>query len=124
MLNAVRSFFSFRRAAALLGPLSLMGGSLNAEKLVTVRSVADSRYAERRSANNPQAVETYVFVKGTFFSGITNDRTLEKMPFMRIAETLAYDLRRQNYYPTRDLRAADLVIVVHWGVTLPNDNDA
>jgi hypothetical protein len=124
MSSAVSSVFSFGRALALLGSALLAGESLHAEKLVTVRSVADFRYAERRAAINPPPAETYVFAKGTFFNGNTHDNTLERMPFMRIAETLAYDLRRQNYYPTRDPKSADLVIIVHWGVTIPNDNDA
>ena len=65
-----------------------------------------------------------ISAKGSFFSGYTHDNTLDRMPFLRIAETLAHDLRRRNYLPTQDPKSADLVIIVHWGVTLPNDNDA
>jgi hypothetical protein len=121
MISSVDSVLTIGRALALFGGMLLTGDS---EKMVTVRSVADSRYAERRAATNPPPVETYVFAKGTFSPGIVHDNTLAHMPFMRIAETLAYDLRRQNYQPARDFKTTDLVIVVHWGVTLPNDNDA
>jgi hypothetical protein len=124
MSSVASSASSFGRAFALFVSALLAGASLHAEKLVTVKSVADAQYIARRAAINPSPTETYVFAKGTFFTGCAQDNTLERMPFMRIAETLAHDLRRQNYYPTQDLKSADLVIVVHWGVTLPNDNDA
>jgi hypothetical protein len=42
---------------------------------------------------------------------------LEKMPFLQIASTLAAGLAKQHYFPTRDLANADLLIIVHWGVT-------
>src|ERR1041385_7082992 len=95
MPSAVSSIFPFGRALTLLGSLLLASENLHAEKLVTVRSVADSKYAERRTGTNPPPVETYVFAKGTFSHGNVHDNTLDRMPFMRIAETLAYDLRRQ-----------------------------
>lgn len=123
MPSVVCSIFALARTLALLVVL-LAGENLYAGRLVAVSSAADSGYARRRAGTNPPPVETYVFAKGTFSKGITHDNTLERMPFLRVAETLAYDLRRQNYFPTRDLQNADLVIVVHWGVTLPNDSDA
>ena len=38
---------------------------------------------------------------------------------MDIARTLAPGLARQNYFPTKDASAADLAIIVHWGMTAP-----
>lgn len=115
-----------RRWFACLVTLAIAGveNSAFAEKLVTVRAVADSAYAKRRAAASPPKVETYVFAKGQYFPGITYDRTLDRMPFEWIAKSLAPDLQRQNFQPTKDIAKADLVIVVHWGVTLPNDRGA
>lgn len=94
------------------------------ERLVTVRATADTIYSQRRSASSPPKPETYVFAKGEYFPGVTYDATLNKMPFEKIAQILAFDLQRQNYLPTKSLEAADLLIVVHWGVTMGNDRGA
>lgn len=94
------------------------------ERLVTVRATADADYSLRRSASHPPKPETYVFAKGQYFPGTTYDGTLDKMPFEKIVQILAFDLQRQNYLPTKSLEAADLLIVVHWGVTMGNDRGA
>jgi hypothetical protein len=58
-----------------------------------------------------------VFAQGKFFGGYLRDTTLERTRFMEIAHDLAPDLARQSYYPAPDSRNADLLIVVHWGIT-------
>ncbi|MEO7412063.1 MAG: hypothetical protein ABIZ81_01795 [Opitutaceae bacterium] len=97
------------------------GSTAFAERLVTVRATADTAYAEQRNATAPPKPEKYIFAKGQYFAGVTYDSTLEKMPFRQIVETLAVDLQRQNYHPTPSLGNADIVITVHWGVTMGND---
>lgn len=99
-----------------LGPLSA-----HAEKLVTVRSVADKIYAAKRAATNPPPRETYVFAKGEYSPGNRGDSSLEKINFLTMAQTVAVDLKKRNYEPTKHFKDADLVIVMHWGVTLAND---
>jgi hypothetical protein len=71
---------------------------------------------------DPPRDETYLFVQGRYFSGAVRDCTLEKMTFMQIATTLAAGLVKQHYYPTRDLQKADLLLVVHWGMTTVADS--
>ena len=39
--------------------------------------------------------------------------------FSRIAEALAPELAQHQYFPAKDFRAADLLLVVHWGTTRP-----
>lgn len=99
------------------------GTSLRAEKLVTVRAVADSGYVRRR-ADNSGKPETYVFVKGQHFRGMTFDTSLERMTFSRIAQTLAADLKEQRFEPAKEIGSADLVLVVHWGVTIKHEKAA
>jgi ribosomal protein L20 len=122
LMLAVRSapLRIFAAAFALAGPAL----SARAERLVTVRATADTGYAQQRAASHPPPAETYIFAKGQYFPGITHDSTLDKMPFEKIVQTLAFDLQRQNYVPTKSLETADLLIVVHWGVTIPNDRGA
>ena len=109
------------RLGATLALAMLASVLARAEKLVTVRSVADRAYAARRAAANPPPTETYVFAKGQFSAGVTHDPGLEKLNFMSMARTLAVDLKKQHFEPAKDVGTADVIIVVHWGVTLPND---
>ena len=103
------------------GVASLIAFSARAEKLVTVRSVADKIYAAKRAATNPPPRETYVFAKGEYSPGNRGDSSLDKIDFQTMALTVATDLKKQNYEPTKNFKTADLVIVMHWGVTLAND---
>lgn len=120
---------SFHRPRASLQPpplgrvvrlaclLTAAVGSAWADPYVASRATADSSYVARRRASNPPAPETYVFTPGRFFGGGVRDRTLERMPFAQIARTLAAGLREQRYFPAASTDEADLLIVVHWGVT-------
>jgi hypothetical protein len=114
----------FLAAAALL-PAVLRADH---EDFVTINANASPDYAHRKSAHGAPARETYVFYQGRFF-GETNDPTLQRLSFLDIARILAPDLAKQNYFPTKDAKNADLVIVVNWGSTLtdpsqdPNDTE-
>src|SRR6185295_12108196 len=61
------------------------------------------------------AVESYVLAKGQQTLGA--DTGLRKVPFKTIVETLSGDLLMQHYTPAPSVANADLVIVVHWGMT-------
>jgi hypothetical protein len=39
------------------------------------------------------------------------------MPFRRIAEIIGPELARQQYWPAKSAKDADLLLVVHWGTT-------
>lgn len=99
----------------------LPGIAARAEKMVTVRSVVDAAYAKKRVQENPPPIETYVFAKGRYSAGERHDKSLHKLDFMTLAKTLAHDLKKQRYEPATSILKADLLIVVHWGVTLSND---
>lgn len=94
-----------------------------AEKLVVVRSVASSDYVQRPMVDGKRQPETYVFMPGRFFAGNTHDNSLQKTSIRTIAERLTVDLRRQDYFPASSLAKADLLLVVHWGVTTGRDRD-
>jgi hypothetical protein len=89
--------------------------------MVTIRSVVDPRYAAQRAESKPPKPETYVFAKGEFSRGIAYDSGLERMSFLQMAQMLAVDLKKQNFVPAKSVTNTDLVIVVHWGVTLGRD---
>ena len=67
--------------------------------------------AGRLVAGQPKR-ETYVFMAGDRFDGTTRDRTFERTTFREIAEYLAPKLTQQNYWPTPEVKDADLLLVV------------
>jgi hypothetical protein len=95
-------------------------GQVRADRTVVVNSSVDRAYATRR-ATEPGRIETYVVARGQYYNAIPMDRYLERMDFRTIAKTLAVDLKQQHYEPATSLLTADLVLVIHWGVTQPNE---
>lgn len=98
-----------------------LAAALWADRHVAVNAVASPGYEQqRRGPDGKIRTETYVFTPGHCFEGATADRSLERMPFRRIAEFLAPELARRNYLPSKDPKTADLLLVVHWGATIPH----
>lgn len=90
-----------------------------ADPHVSVVSFASPAYTQRKFNGGEVQPESYVFMAGRFVSGITVDPSIDRMSFRRIAESLAPELARQQYFPATNYRAADLLLVVHWGTTRP-----
>lgn len=87
---------------------------------VAVTAAAKENYTKGRlDENNGLRPATYVFMQGKYFSGTTRDHSIEKMPFRRIAEYLVPELAKQNFVPSKELEKSDLLLVVHWGTTVP-----
>ena len=85
---------------------------------VAVAAGAEKDYLRQRSSNSVAGrPETFVIAEGTYFGGKLRDPALEKTRFPEIADTLAHDLARHRYYPAPGAGGADLLIVVHWGIT-------
>lgn len=122
-MKTCRSRWRVVAALWLLGGVSL-APPLRAEKMVVVRSSVDAAYNARRTAKNPPPVETYAFIRGKYFNAIPMDRYLERMSFRTICSVLAHDLKEQRYEAASDMMKSDLMLLVHWGVTLENDTRA
>jgi hypothetical protein len=99
-------------AACLAAPLA-------ADNHVMVVALAEQDYTREKFADGRTKPESYVVMPGNFFGGATIDRTLERMPFRKIATYLAHEFARCNYWPATNPHQADLLFVVHWGVTSP-----
>jgi hypothetical protein len=84
---------------------------------VLVDSYADKGYLENKETDDGLLSETYHFVEGKFVGGYIRDKSLREVPFMEIAENLAVELKKRNYYPARSKEEGDLLIVVNRGVT-------
>jgi len=108
----------------LVAVFGLAAASAFAEQLaplnerIAVSATAASDYRREVAGQSGLKAQSYVFTPGRFFESGTRDRGLEKTSFTELVKLLAPDLARQQYFPTRDTAAADLVIVVHWGASL------
>jgi hypothetical protein len=111
--------------ALLLAGLSLPP-LLRAERSdpVAVYAAAEGQYEKNKFGDNgaKPRVETYVFAVGRHFGGLLRDASHEGAEFADITRVLARDLSRQGYSPAHEAKAADLLIVVHWGATTVEEN--
>jgi hypothetical protein len=87
------------------------------EQSISISATARPDYVRPTDPTGAVKPETYVFAQGHFLGGTIRDGQLERTTFTDIIQTLAPSLVKQNYFPTRDQKAADLCIVVHWGTT-------
>lgn len=108
-----------RHKLLLLAALAASQSGLIAEHAdyVTVNATAAPSYVRPKLASGAPKPETYVFYEGKFFSGATRDPSMARTSFAEIVKNLAPGLARQNYLPTKDVKNADLLIVVNWGMT-------
>jgi hypothetical protein len=105
-------------AAGLLSLGAIPSAPAWQDDSVAVTAGADRDYvAQKFGAPRGAKPETFVFAQGRFFGGYLRDSTLEHTDFLKIARTLAPDLVKQKYYPSSDAGNADLLLVVHWGIT-------
>lgn len=95
-----------------------------ADNLVLASTKVSSEYLQKRIVDGKPQPQNYVFMAGRFYSGITRDKSLERVSFRTVAERLALDLEKQDFHPAQSLANADLLLVVHWGVTAGRNRDS
>jgi hypothetical protein len=84
---------------------------------VAISATAVADYVRPLAADGKLVPQTYVFNEGQYLSAPTVDGSLERMTFADLTRTLAVNLAAQEYYPTKDVPSADLLIRVFWGAT-------
>jgi hypothetical protein len=91
---------------------------------VSVAAGADQDYVREKfgEAGRKPKAESYLFAKGSRFGGHLRDPSLETFQFSDVVRALAPDLAKQLYYPAADKNTADLLIVVHWGITTVDED--
>ncbi len=91
---------------------------------VSVAAGADQGYVRQKfgEAGQKPKAESYLFAKGSRFGGHLRDPSLEDFQFSDVVRALAPDLARQLYFPAPDKSTADLLIVVHWGITTVDED--
>jgi hypothetical protein len=101
---------------AVLGPLAVC---CFADPRVIVSATAAPEYTLHKYGDGKTKPESYVVMQGHYFEGDTLDKSIDRMPFRRITEILAPELAQRQYWPAKNIKDADLLIVVHWGTTAP-----
>lgn len=97
----------------------MMAGRLSggASAFVAINATAISDYVRPLDAQGKPRPESYVFTAGKFFGGRTADTSIGQLKFEEISKSLALPLAKQNYFPTKEVRTANLLLMVHWGTT-------
>lgn len=87
------------------------------ENRVAVKSDASPEFARLRAGSESKKIQTYHIMEGKYFGGNTDDKSMEGVTFMDIAENLAANLKRQGFYSEPDNNKGDLLIVINYGAT-------
>jgi hypothetical protein len=80
--------------------------------------MASRDYVRPLDAEGRPEAESYVFTEGQRMGSGTADAGQAKVGFNQIAQVLAGNLAKQNYFPAREADAAQVLIRVFWGTTL------
>jgi hypothetical protein len=96
----------------------LFAGALHAKSdRVAVKAFAIDEYTIDRARDESKKVQTYFITEGKYYPGNTDRPSMEKVGFMEIAQDLAFNLKRQNFFSETNQDKGDLLILVHYGVT-------
>jgi hypothetical protein len=93
---------------------------------VALRAEASKEYTLARARDESAKGQTYHLIEGKYFGGNVADESMDEMSFQDIAEQLALNLQRQNYFSEEDPKAGDLLIMVHYGASnfISEEDDA
>lgn len=122
MKTSFNCFPSFRfaryQAMVVLGLVAAAGQlSAGSLKYIAVSASAVPNYVRPLDGEGKPVPETYIFSKGKFMGGNTADAKLKQVSFEDITRMLATNLTKQNYFPTKDVPSANLLLMVSWGTT-------
>lgn len=109
-----------RTGLAVVCAFVIAGVTLHAGKndAVVISSTAAPGYVRPTDDKGKPVPESYVFMEGKYLGGGTVDKSETRMTFDEITRTLATNLAKQNYLPTKDVASANLLIRIFWGTTL------
>jgi hypothetical protein len=88
-----------------------------AEEIEAIASKVAKDYVRKKLPDGSFRPETYVFGHGDDWRGARVDPTIDKMSFMDVARILAVPLAKKQYFPTRDPKTTDELIMMCWGTT-------
>lgn len=107
----------FLRFLAPLALLILSVNGLPAANRILIKAVASEEFTKARALDENKKIQTYQFILGRYFSGNVKDPSMEKVTLDDVVQNLAVNLQKQNFYPHKDPKEGDLLIVIHYGAT-------
>ncbi len=102
-------------AASLL--TFILVDDLQASDRVAIKAHATDDYTVDRARDESKQVQTYFIAEGKYYPGNTDRPSMKDVSFMDIAQDLAANLERQNFFSETNQEKGDLLILVHYGVT-------
>ena len=111
---------SAKLPSILLFALSTLALAANEESslLTAVHSHTIDGYRRPRTDTGEFKREYYAISNGGAVAGSLQDDAVATVPFSDLVKPLGEYLARQNYCLAKNTEAADLLLVVHWGITL------
>jgi len=118
----MKAAFSASMAAVVAGLAfaSPPAASAARDSVVTAVFSRSFNHYERpvRQDGSPEA-QTYVVAEGGYAPGADKDASIDDVKFAGIVRILGKYLAKQGYYPAKDAKKADLMLLVHWGKSIP-----
>ncbi|HWA85978.1 MAG TPA: hypothetical protein VG710_07140 [Opitutus sp.] len=113
----------FPKIAVGLACIGLTHLAVASDKMDSVVTAVFSRsfnhYERPVQADGTPVRQSYVIAKGGFAPGEDKDPSIDEVKFPGIVRLLAGYLADQGYVPAKNPKKADLMLVVHWGKTIP-----
>ena len=104
-----------------MGAANLVLASHRNDSVVTaVFSRAFNNYKRPVKADGSPKIQTYNIAKGGYAPGLGKDASIDDVKFDGMVRVLGKYLAKQGYYPAKDGKKADLMVVLHWGKTTVN----
>jgi hypothetical protein len=112
----------YRKTLWLLGGGALLAFASGARateepEITAVVARTSDDYVRTKQSNGTYLPETYAFGEGGVWGGAQHDASIDKLKFLDVARTIARPLAAQNYFPARDPKQTNLLIMVYWGMT-------
>src|SRR5215216_3644433 len=110
-------------ALCCFGISNVATAAKDSESVVTaVFSRSFNKYERPVRPDGSDQPLTYVVAKGGAEPGMYGDDSMDDVKFAGIVRILGKYLAKQAYYPAKDGKKADLMLVVHWGKTIPGND--
>jgi hypothetical protein len=110
----------FLAATCLLAPqLSLFLQAADDTVTTAVFSRVSKEYHRQRLTEGGFKPEYYAIANGGMVAGTSRDQTVERVTYPEIASLVMQQLLQQGYHYAKDTKEASLLLVLHWGNTLP-----
>ncbi|HUG12325.1 MAG TPA: hypothetical protein VMM36_15005 [Opitutaceae bacterium] len=78
-------------------------------------------YERPAGPDGSPALQTYVVSQGGYVPGLGADPSIDNVKFAGIVRILGKYLANHGYFPAKDAKKADIMLVIHWGKTIPFD---